>query len=100
MRPRFEEIFNSGTPARDKYLARLFGLFNEHVVRDWCREPGARYDDLGRPTLWPPDRARYHTLDFTFRDRRTGRTYVGELKCELEYANYHYLRLTEPDQLD
>jgi len=25
--------------------------------------------------------------------------YVGELKCELEFENYHYLTLTAPSQL-
>ncbi len=28
----FEEIFRTGEPARDKYLARLFALLNEQIV--------------------------------------------------------------------
>jgi len=54
---------------------------------------------LGRPTLYKPGFKYGHTIDFTLRDRVTRNTYVAELKCELEYANYKYLRLTGSDQL-
>jgi hypothetical protein len=95
----FEEFFHSTVPARDKFLSRLFGLFSEDVVRHWCGHPEARYEDLGRPTLRFPSEARGLTLDFTFRDRRTGRSFAGELKCELEWGSYSFLRLSDPAQL-
>jgi hypothetical protein len=97
--PSFEDFFRSATPARDKFLSRLFGLFSEDVVRHWCRCPDARYEDLGRPHLRLPGERYGHTLDFTLRHRATGRTFVAELKCELEYESYRYLRLTDPAQL-
>lgn len=34
-----------------------------------------------------------HTLDFTLRNRETGKVFVAEMKCELEFKNYRYLRL-------
>lgn len=42
---------------------------------------------------------RTHTLDFTLRHRESGRIFVAELKCELEFENYRYLRLNDPAQL-
>lgn len=98
MRSAFETFFRSQDPTRDKFLARLFGLFCEEVVRDWCECTGAPYSNLGRPTVVGSD-GRGHTLDFTFQHRVTGRVYVAELKCELEFERYRYLRLTEAGQL-
>ena len=104
--PSFEDFFRSDRPAStvsfpspDKFLSRLFGLFSEDVVRHWCRCPEARYGDLSRPYLRFPTERYGHTLDFTLRDRQTGETFVAELKCELEYDNYRYLRLTDASQL-
>jgi len=96
---QFEEIFRTKNPARDKFLSRLFGLFSEEVVRYWCRCPAAPYEDLGRPTLRVPGEARGHTLDFTLRHKETVKVYVAEMKCELEFENYRYLRLTGAWQL-
>lgn len=95
----FDRFFKSTSPARDKYHARLFGLFSESVVRMWCAHPDAAYEDLGRPTLVEPGTTRGHTLDFTLRNRSTGQTYVAESKCELEYEHYRYLTLTDSRQL-
>lgn len=90
----FEALFKSSTPPRDKFLSRLFGIFSEDVVRHWCACPEAPYGDLGRPTLSSRGEVgRGHTLDFTLKDRTYGRVYVAELKCELEYDSYRYLRL-------
>lgn len=95
----FERFFRSSEPARDKYLSRLFALFGEQVVRAWCACPEAPYEDLGRPTLCDPGQTRGHTVDFTLQHRDSGRTYVAEMKCELEYDGYRYLRLTSTNQL-
>ncbi|HEV2128106.1 MAG TPA: hypothetical protein VGR22_05745, partial [Thermomicrobiales bacterium] len=95
----FESFFRSREHARDTYLSRLFALFSEQVVRVWCMCPQAPYEDIGRPTLYEPGVSRGSTLDFTLRDRASGRTFVSELKCELEYDNYRYLRLTHASQL-
>lgn len=99
MTKTFDSFFRSGVPARDKYLSRLFALFSEQIVRTWCACPEATYEDLGRPTLCEPGLRRGHTLDFTLRRRDSGLSYVAELKCELEYDDYRYLRLIEPNQL-
>lgn len=99
MRQPFEEIFHTSNSAKDKFLSRLFGLFSEDVVRQWCRCPDASYENLGRPTIKIPGEQRGYTLDFTLRDRTTGDLYVTEMKCELEFENYRYLRLNGPDQV-
>ncbi|MDN5331718.1 MAG: hypothetical protein PWP45_943 [Tepidanaerobacteraceae bacterium] len=96
---QFEKIFRTEDPMRDKFLSRFFGLFNEEVVRYWCSCPEAPYEDLGRPTLYAPGEARGHTLDFTLRHRETGKVFVAEMKCELEFENYRYLRLNGAWQL-
>ena len=95
----FEEFFHSPEPDRDKFLSRLFGIFNEEVVRHWCGCSQASYEDLGRPTLRVPGERRGHTLDFTFRSRETGKVYVAELKCEIEFMGYRYMRLQNGDEL-
>jgi len=94
----FQQLFKSQVPTRDKFLSRLFGIFNEEPVRIWCAHSESPYGDLGRPTL-KKEGTRGSTLDFTFRAQNDGRLFVGELKCELEYNNYRYLTLTNPAQL-
>jgi hypothetical protein len=98
--PPFDELFRSPNPRRDKLLSRLFGLFSEEVARHWAIAQEAPYEDLGRPTLFREGVPRWHTLDFTLRDKRSGRTFISEMKCELEFEGYRYLRLTDPRQLD
>jgi hypothetical protein len=99
VRTSLEDIFRTPVPARDKFLSRLLGLFSEEVVHYWCAQEKSPYENLGRPTLWAPGASRGHTLDFTLRERHRGKTFVAELKCELEYENYKYLRLANTSQL-
>lgn len=102
MNDKFVSIFKqSQAPiARGKYLSRVFGIFSEEVVRVWAEDTRSPYSDLGRPTLRQDDMGKRHTLDFTLKDNLTGRTFVAELKCEIEYRNYKYLILTDARQLD
>ncbi len=93
-----EQLFRSGDPKRDNFLSRVFGIFNEEIVRMWCANPNSPLLDLGRPTVYTPEEKR-HTLDFTFRDQNNA-IFVAEMKCELAYDGYRYLRLTESAQLD
>lgn len=95
-----ETLFRSAVPQRDKFLARLFGLFSEEIVRHWASDPNAPYEDLGRPTLRWPDDTKFHTLDFTFRHRADGRVFVAEMKAELEWEGYRYLRLVDAAQIE
>jgi hypothetical protein len=97
---KFEDIFKKGEPARDKFLSRLFGIFSEQVVRIWAGQPHSKYADIGRPTLYSQPGKKGCTLDFTMRRRSDGKLFVAEMKCELEYNSYAYLRLTDPRQLD
>jgi len=95
----FQSLFRSNTPARDKFFSRVFGIFNEEIVRCWGRSPQAPYEELGRPTVKSVGAKRGYTLDFTFRSKNDGRVYIAEMKCELEYENYRYLTLESPFQL-
>ncbi|WP_073068410.1 hypothetical protein [Paracoccus solventivorans] len=85
--------------ARAKFLSRLFGIFSENIVSIWADDPRARYENLGRPTVRSVGALRGYTLDFTFRERATGRVYVSEMKCEIEYQNFRYFVLERADQL-
>jgi hypothetical protein len=87
-----------GDRARGKFLSRVFGIFGEDIVRLWAGSPGAPYEDLGRPTVRFEGEAR-STLDFTLRNRGSGKTYVAEMKCEIEYERFRYFLLESPDQL-
>jgi hypothetical protein len=78
----FEMIFDRGDVGRANFLSRLFGLFSEEVVRIWCAQPAARYEDLGRPTLTEQGKSRGYTLDFLLRERDSGSLFVAELKAK------------------
>lgn len=101
MTEKFVSIFKQpeALAARGKYLSRVFGIFSEEIVRIWASDPRAPYEDLGRPTLRAEGEKSGSTLDFTFRSRETGKVYVAELKCEIEYQDYRYLVLAESRQL-
>ena len=96
----FERLFKTRQGQRDKFLSRIFGIFSEEIVRIWSRCEQAPYQDLGRPTVRLSGEPRGKTLDFTFRSRKDGRLFIGEMKCELEFENYRYLALIDHSQLD
>ena len=85
--------------ARGKFLSRVFGIFSESIVQIWAGDERAPYKNLGRPTLRtaPPERA--PTLDFLFECRQTGRRFVVEQKCEIEFKSFQYFVLSGPHQL-
>lgn len=85
--------------ARGKFLSRVFGIFSENIVEAWSADERAQYRNLGRPTLAGLSPVRSPTLDFLFECRRTGRRFVVEQKCEIEFNGYRYFSLTGPDQL-
>jgi hypothetical protein len=97
---RFEQLFRSNSTRRDNFLARLFGIFSEEVVRAWCACPQAPYTNLGRPTLRGPGDGRGQTLDFTMRHRQSGQTYAAELKCWITWENYGYIRLARAESVN
>lgn len=81
---------------RDRFLARLLGLFCEDVVRAWCHCERSRYVDLGRATLWEPDRSCYSGVDFTLQDRATRRAYIADMHCWLSSEGERFVQLTDP----
>ncbi|MFC1799289.1 hypothetical protein ACFL2Z_00040 [Candidatus Eisenbacteria bacterium] len=97
---RLDKIFKSHCRSRDNFLSRVFGIFNEEVVRCWCRCSQAKYEDLGRPVIRLQGERHPAVLDFTFKSRPDGRVYVGEMKCEMAFENYKYLVLSSPAKLD
>lgn len=86
------------TGPRNAFLSRLFGIFSEDIARMWFTHSDV-YENLGRPTIRRVGAAKGYTLDFTVRDRRDQKVYVGEMKCEIAYDGYKYLTLTTPKQL-
>lgn len=97
----FRELFQQeGAPAaRGKFLSRLFGIFSETIVQIWSEDERALYRNLGRPTLSGSSPVRNPTLDFLFECRRTGKRFVVEQKCEIEFNGFRYFTLTGPEQL-
>jgi hypothetical protein len=102
MESHFSSVFQKidAPAARGKYLSRVFGIFSEEIVCLWAKHPQSPYEDLGRPTLRQRGDNAGSTLDFTLRHKSTGKKYVAELKCEIEYQNFRYLVLTDSKQLD
>lgn len=102
MATTFEAIFTQGrhVAARAKFLSRVFGIFSEEIVRLWASDPRAPYKNLpGRPTLRSLQATRGHTLDFLLEERSTGKKYVTEMKCEIEYQGFRYFVLEDVQQL-
>lgn len=102
MTTSFESIFRQDHlgAARAKFLSRVFGIFSEEIVRLWAGDERAPYKNLpGRPTLRRPHDNRGHTLDFLLEDRFTGKKYVTEMKCEIEYQEFRYFVLHNVAQL-
>ena len=102
MSDSFRTIFKSPgdpMPQREKFLSRLFGIFSEKIIALWADDERAPYQNLGRPTVFTGQNKHGHTLDFTLRDRATGKIYVAEMKCEIEYQGFKYFVLNKPDQL-
>jgi hypothetical protein len=91
----------NNTEDRDKFLSRVFGIFNEEIVRIWCNREDSPLEDIGRPTIRKiGDSSRGSTLDFTFQDKKTKNIYVSEMKCEIQYRNYSYLELRNVEQIN
>lgn len=91
------KLFQEGSPEKGSFLSRIFGIFNEEIIRIWARDERSPYNILGRrPTLHEGNRG--YTLDFLF--EKDGARFVSEMKCEIQYQNYKYWRLESPDQLD
>ena len=101
MPSRFINLFQvPGAGDRAKFLSRVFGIFSENIVRRWSASAGAPYKNLGRPTVRFDGEATRSTLDFTLRHKESTKTYVAEMKCEIEYEKFKYFVLTSPEQLD
>ena len=101
MDTNFVSIFqNTDAPvARGKYLSRIFGIFSEEIFRIWASNQRCPYEDLGRPTLHKRGEKTGHTLDFTLRHKESGKSFVTEQKCDIEYQNYKYLVLSNINQI-
>jgi hypothetical protein len=93
------EMFNASASNKRRlnFLARLFGLFNEEVVRCWCGHDQSRFSYEGRPTVKRIGKRRGHTLDFLLRMRDSAQPkfFVAEMKCWLATQNGKHLRLTD-----
>lgn len=100
----FESIFGKNNiklnESRDKFLSRIFGIFNEKIVEIWCNSEKSDYDNLGRPTVYDREKTlKGSTLDFTLREKNGGKTFISEMKCEIQFEKFKYLELNSVIQL-
>ena len=94
---KFIDTFQQGPEEKGAYLSRIFGIFSEQIVRIWARDERSPYSVAERrPTLY--DLSKPYVLDFLF--LQDGKTYVSEMKCEIQYQNYRYWTLTDATQLE
>lgn len=90
-------LFQDGPTEKGSFLSRVFGIFNEEIIRIWARNERSPYNiHARRPTLY--EGIRGYTLDFLF--ERNGELFVAEMKCEIQYQDYKYWCLTNPKQLE
>lgn len=94
------QLFDKSASKRDKFLARLLGLFSEDIVRIWTYDRSCPYEDLGRPTITEIDTGKRFTLDFTLSLKGSKKTFVTEMKCWTEYNGYKFLNLALSGQLE
>ena len=97
---RVEDIFRSDIGQRDKFLAHFFAFFSEEAIRCWCSDPKNRYADLGRPRVMTVTSSKLYFLDFTFRERSSGRIFLGKQKFWPEYQDYRFLRIDSVELID
>jgi hypothetical protein len=91
-------LLKDGSPEKGSFLSRVFGIFSEEIIRIWARDQKSPYNlHERRPTLYD-DENRSYTLDFLF--EKNGDFFVSEMKCEVQYQNYKYWRLTNLKQLE
>ncbi|TPJ82805.1 hypothetical protein [Mesorhizobium sp. B2-6-2] len=103
MSERLRNIFRLRSPAdseRAKFLSRAFGIFSEQIVSIWSGDERSPYENLGRPTIKTAEGDRGYTLDFALRERASGRVYVSEMKCEIEFQNFKFFVLERASQLE
>ncbi len=90
-------LFQDGSPEKGSFMSRVFGIFNEEIIRIWARDEKSPYNiQERRPTLYEGSRG--YTLDFLL--EKKGEFFVTEMKCEIQFQNYKYWRLTNPKQLE
>lgn len=90
-------LFQDGPPEKGSFLSRVFGIFNEEIIRIWARDEKSPYNiHEHRPTLY--DGNKPYTLDFLF--EKNSEFFVSEMKCEVHYQKYRYWRLTNSQQLE
>lgn len=98
---KFEKLFDKRSTDRDKFLSMIFGIFSEKIALIWCNSYSSNYTNLGRPTIKPLNsNEQGKTLDFTLKSKTTGNLYVTEMKCEIQYENYKYLKLNSSKQFE
>ena len=111
---RFKEFFNKQSnenAARDKFLARFMGIFNEEIIRIWCKDKNSEYENIGSPTIRKKKKEKSElgtkdirsTLDFTLRKKKgaeKGNIYVAESKCLLQFQKYKHLELDDIKLID
>ncbi|CAN7584995.1 hypothetical protein [Pararhizobium sp. LjRoot238] len=103
MSQRLRNIFKFTSQAdreRAKFLSRVLGIFSEQIVSVWTGDERSPYENLGRPTIKIDDGGRGYTLDFALRQRASGKIYVSEMKCEIEFQNFKFFVLEHVSQLD
>jgi hypothetical protein len=96
---RFENIFDrkkTELSRQHNFQARLFGIFNEEIVRIWAKSNSDGYCDLGRPTVYLSN-GKHPTFDFTL--QKDEKNYLTEMKCWLPFENYKYFELNDAEQL-
>ncbi len=96
------QLFDKSVTKRDKFLARLLGLFSEEIVHIWTRDENCRFEDLGRLTVTNLDTSKRYTLDFTLslKSQQPKTRFVTEMKCWTEYDGYKFLNLATEKQLE
>lgn len=76
----------------------MFGIFSEEIISIWYQHERCVYSHLGRPRVRTDAASQPYTLDFTLQNRKSGKIFISEMKCEIEYRNFKYFVLQDASQ--
>lgn len=76
----FKNLFTNSSETRNNFLARVFGVFSEEIVKFWLANENCPYLSCGRPTIFDSNNKKVALLDFTIRSKNDNKLFIVEQK--------------------
>jgi hypothetical protein len=96
----YDTLFSSLDKERNNFIARTLGIFSEHLVHFWTANNKCEFENIGRPDIFDKNCKKVAQLDFTLKNRETGKFYIVELKNLVAYNNGRIRNMTNEDSFN